>query len=212
MKAIDKITPPCTFYYEDIDGNFVPFDYQKGMPDHDKPWHAQHSKGVLVQHSICFGKRNKKLDAWPVRLLKWLLRKAPQSWKKSDISMSFHSTINSAYPIIKYLVEQRQFRFNDACVVASEMCGRCSDICEGDINGTTVIPNYNLPNVYCKFCDIIDPQYVFYRRVWACYRTMRMEGDVAKAYKEISPNSREGFFDDPKNEERLNGKVQPITR
>lgn len=191
MRAIDKISPPDTFYYEDVEGNFLPFDLQKGMPDHDKPWHAQHSKHVLVQHSIVFG--TDKDDKWPVKALKWLLQKMPDSWKKSW-SMSFNSTINSAYPMVKYLVEQRKFRFNDACVAVSEMCGRCSEICEGDLDGVVVVPDYKWPNMYCKYCDVIDPEYVMRRRIWCCYRTMKMQGDIAKAYKENSPNSSKDYF------------------
>ena len=189
MRAIDKISPPDTFYYEDTDGNMVPYDYQKGMPD--RKWHAQHSKHVIVQHSICFGTDSS--DKWPVRLLKWLLKKMPSSWNK-QWSMTFNATINSAYPMVKYLVEQRQFRFNDACVAVSEMCGRCGDICEGDMNGVVIVPDYKWPNMYCKFCDVIDPEYVAWRKVWSCYRTMKMKGDIAKAYKENSPNSGKDYF------------------
>lgn len=189
MRAVDKISPPCTFYYEDTDGNEVPFDYQNGMPD--RIWHAQHSKGVLVQHSIVFG--DVREDKWPVKVLKWILYKLPESWRKSS-SMSFNTTINSGYPMIKYLVEQRGFRFNEACVAVSTMCGRCGDICDNEINGLPVSLDYKWPNQYCSYCNVIDPEYVMRRRIWCCYRTMKMGGDVAKAYKDISPNSAPDYF------------------
>jgi hypothetical protein len=187
MQSLDKIEPPCTFYYEDTDGNEVPFDWNNGMPD--RKWHAQHSKGVLVQHSICFGERNKKKDLWPVRLTKWLLYRMPTTWKKSEISMSFNTTINHDYQIIKYLVENRKFKFNDACVVVSELCGRCSDIIYSELNNATFIDSYcSLPNMCCNYCNTIDPIYSVRRRVWCCYRTIKLGGDVKKAYKENSPN------------------------
>lgn len=206
MKAIDRISKPCTFWYEDTDGNDVPFDWQKGMPN--RKWHAQHSKSVLVQHTICFGHNKNGKDLWPVKLAKWLIRKMPDSWKKPTVSFSFNSTINCCFSVVEYLIQQRNFTFNDACVAVADACERCMNILIWEAEGKPVDNNYlKTANTNCKYCEEIDPEYVLKRRVWACYRTMRLEGDIAKAFKEMSPNSREGFFDDPKNMERLNGKV-----
>lgn len=188
---IDLIENPCTFWYEDVQGNKIPFDFSKGFPDFK--WHAQFSKGVSVQENICFGQRNGK-DLWPVRFLKWLLWKCPSRWKKPTTSMSFNSTINNCWDVIKYLKEQRGFSFNDSCVVASELCDHCGSIIEWELKGE----DPNSPNnqaylktcrSHCNYCKVIDPSYYLYRRVWACYRTLKLGGDITRAYKEISPNS-----------------------
>jgi len=200
---IDLIDKPCTFHYEDKDGNSIPFDLQQGFPG--KGWHAQFSKSLLVHESICFNDDGK--DLLPVKFAKWLinmgkqlLRKMPDSWKKTGGSMSFNSTINSAWPIVKYLKEKRGFTFHDACVVASELCDHCGSIIEWELADQD--PNSPANQAYlktcrshCKNCKTIDPEYFIRRRMWACYRTLKLEGDIGKAYKEISANAAEGYWD-----------------
>ena len=191
-RAVDVIKPPPLFYYEDVYGNKVPFDWIKGMPD--KEWHAQHSITLLVQHSMVFGKIDKEKDLWPVRMIKWLLKNMPDSWKKSSISMNFNTNIGSGFELVKYLVEERKFSFNEAGGAVSIMCGRCREICESNIENRLPIFNDRWPNQHCSYCDEIDPEYVMWRRVWCCYRTAKMTGDVSKAYKENSPNSGKDYW------------------
>ena len=192
MRAIDKLKPPCLFYYEDTEGNNIPYDLVNDPPNHPRKWYAQHSLDVSARHEICFGFYKK--DLWPIKFMKWLMRKMPESWKRADKFGYSSHTIHGGFPMVKYLVEQRGFSFTEACVTCGNMCGRCQDICEADINGTTYVKDYTLPNTHCQSCDILDPDYINYRRVWACYRTMKLGGDVAKAYKTGSPESSKYYF------------------
>lgn len=185
MRAIDKIKAPSTFYYEDCDGEKFNYDPKLGLPD--KEWYAQHIKSVIVRHDICFGNRNKKnKDLFPVRMLKWILCKMPNSWKRADPSMSFNSTVYHSYPLVKYLVENKQFSFNNACVVASELCGRCYELLKGNMLGNPEVYDYSILNTACDYCEQIDPEYILRRRVWCCYRSMKLKGDVKSAYDKIS--------------------------
>lgn len=180
MFSLDKIEPPKTFYYENKDGNEVPFNWNMGFPDFE--WTEQHSKGVVVQHTICFAGENR--DNWAIRSLKWIIRILPNKWKRQG-HLTFNCTINHDYPIIKYLVENRKFKFGDACVVVSELCGRCNDIVYSELNGTAFSDTTH-PHMHCKYCNVIDPAYSARRKLWCCYRTFKLKGDVEKAWKENS--------------------------
>lgn|SRR5574337_794104 len=185
VQALDKIIPPKTFYYEDKNGNEVPFNWNMGFPDFE--WAEQHSKGVVVQHTICFS--GKSRDNWAIRSLKWIIKILPNKWKKQG-HLTFNCTINHDYQIIKYLVENRGFKFNDACVVVSELCGRCSDIIYSELNGTIFQDNAH-PHMHCRYCNVIDPKYSARRKLWCCYRTFKLGGDVSKAWKENSVQGNE---------------------
>jgi hypothetical protein len=200
---LDKIEKPCTFWYEAKDGTNVPFELTEGFPE--KEWHAQHSKSVIVQHSLCFGSR-KGEDRWPVRLAKWLLRKMPDSWKKPTIAFSMGSTINCGYPIIKYLVEQRGFKFYEACVVAGDLCERCLNICLWETTNEPIDQNYlRTANTTCYNCKYIDEAYFTNRQIKAAYATMRRGGDITKAYKEGYSNDNKPVISKIQNDMEIKG-------
>lgn len=181
---IDNLPKPCTFYYEDVEGNNIPFEFADGFPD--KKWHAQHSKFVQVNENICFGSNgSNKKDLWPVKVIKWILDKMPASWKKPQISMSFESTINCCYPIIKYLVENIHWSFNEAAVAASDLCERCLNIALWQIEGDTTAHAQYLSNsrTRCDSCKYIDPDYYSKQRVKACYKAMSKKENIKKAFK-----------------------------
>ncbi len=88
-------------------------------------------------------------------------------------------------------------RFLDAG--SQSVCDHCGAIAEIEINGED--PNslhhkayLKTCRSYCKYCEIMDPKYYNDRRIWCCYRTLKMGGDIKKAYKEMSPNSADGYF------------------
>lgn len=181
---LDRISKPTTFWYEDRNGNSVPFELTHGFPE-GKEWHSQHSTYVLVQDSICFGNRPGK-DLWIVRALKWLLRKCPNKWRKPEVCMAFNTTINCAYPIVKYLIEQRHFGFNDACVVSGKLCGRCLNMVLDDLDGKDAVLTPCDSNTFCKYCKEIDPLHHYKYIARRCYITMKRGESVEQEYKELT--------------------------
>jgi len=179
---IDLIPKPCTFYYEDVNGENIPYELTECH--HPQNWHAQHSKNVIVQHSINFAGRTN--DAWPIRMLKWVIQKLPNKWKR-DCEFSMACTINCGFPVIKYLVDRRGFRFYEACVAYSDLCERCSNMVEDEANG--VIGQTYDSRTYCKYCKVIDPEYAMRYKVWRVYRAFKYIGvhdtPPGEAYKDF---------------------------
>ena len=191
-KRIDSLSKPCTFYYEDVKGNNIPYELTDVVP-HEK-WYAQHFKNVEVHHSICFGADgSSKKDKWPIRFLNWVIYKMPASWKKPVKSLNFSSTINCSYPIIKYLVDNKQWSFNEACVASKELCERCLNLALDEVGsfqnmGSQYYMNIKHPTS-CEYCKIMDPIHFNKRRMFCCLQTFKVGGDVGKAYRELSINS-----------------------
>jgi hypothetical protein len=177
---IDQVSKPCTFYYESETGENIPFELTDGFPE--LKWHAQHSKGVLVQHSICFGSRPGK-DLWIVRALKWLVDRCPDTWKKPTSSMTFNSTLNGCWPVIKYLVDQRGWDFNNACVVCGDCCERCYNIMEAEVTGQSTNTLYfNTSRTHCKYCKELDPEHNYKYITWRLYRALNQKQDLKKVW------------------------------
>lgn len=185
---LDAISKAKTFWYEDQHGNDVPFDLNQGMPDNnDKLKLTQHTRILEVRETI-YG--SSKEAAWPVRMLKWLIKIMPNSWKGHGPQLwGFSTTVGCNYPIVKYLVEKRNFGFNEAAVTASILCERCMNICLWECEGRDLALEESYlksSKTYCKYCDEIDEDYARQHKMWACYRTMKLGGDVGKAYKNVS--------------------------
>ena len=180
---IDQINPPCTFYYEDKQGNNVPFKLIDGFPNAE--WHAQHLKQVSVQHTICFGNRPGK-DLWIVSALKWLLRKCPSSWRKPEPSMSMGSTVNCCWPVIKYLVDQRGWDLDDACVLCGDCCERCYNFMEAEVTGQPTNTHYfNTSHTHCHLCKELDPEHNYRYIIWRLYRALNQKQDLKEVWADL---------------------------
>ena len=171
MRAVRRLKPPSTFYYEDTQGNNVPFE----LTDCAHPsvrWHSQHSKQVIVQHQELTGGR---YDAhWIVRLLKWLLNRCPGSWFNTRVLTRSSTSIHCGWRVIKYLVEQGGLNFDDACILYSECCSRCLDWLEYESHGKNPLkedPRFNLRHdTHCSHCKEVDPAYNYRYITWRLYR------------------------------------------
>jgi hypothetical protein len=170
---LNNLQKPCTFYYEAADGALVPFELTEGFPT---KWYAQHSKGVEVRHSICFGTFNK--DNWFVRALKWIIANSPNSWKKDTSNLAFSTTINCCYPVVKYLVENRNWSFNDACVAAGDMCENCLNQCLSELEGLKCPPS----NTHCLSCKAIDPAHHYDYITRRMYRAMKNKENIIEIW------------------------------
>lgn len=178
---LDNIQKPCTFWYEDHDENKIPYEQTDAYNLTKKGWKSQHMLYPIIREEICLA--NGKKDRLPVKILEWLLRKMPRSWKSTTTISHYHYA--GIYEIIKYLVEQRVFSFREATVAASKMCDRCEDLCMSDLgNAQCRTPYYDI----CEYCDMIDPGYTDMRRVQACYSTMKHNGDISKAFNNCRMN------------------------
>lgn len=188
---LDKLTKPETLWYENEQGEKIDWDIRNMV--HPECYYDggvyQYSQNVVVTQSIC---RQYQEPHWIVRTLYWLIRKMPDKWQKiSSQVYESQTTINSSYKIIKYLVEQRNFSFSDACIISSRLCERCCNVCECELAGQ----QYNSwSNTHCDYCKVIDPDYDMKHKLWCCYRTFKLDGDVAKAYKNVSVYSDETYM------------------
>lgn len=163
--SLDKIPEPSNFWFEDADGKKIEWNIYNSSFPHN--WAEMHSKNLLIQYSIHFNNLKRTQDHWIVRFLNLVLEKLPRSWKAHN-NLKFESGINHSYWLVKYLVEQRKFSFWHACVVASDMCSRCQNICEAEISNTANNKVHET-NVCCHYCKFIDPGYLEQRRIRMCY-------------------------------------------
>lgn len=191
MKLLDKLSPPETLWYEDAEGNEIDWDKRSYMPPDN--WSGgrmyQHSMNVVVEHSIC---EDYQRGHWVVRFLYWLISKMPTKWQRMSSQRYRGQTgIGAGFDIINYLVRQRNFRFEEACVIYADLCEHCINKCEYDLVGRVYSSN---SNTYCKHCPTIDPKYAAKHHLWCCYRTFKLGGDVAKAYKNVSVYSDEKYM------------------
>lgn len=161
LMRLDNIPKYRTLWYEDEHGNEIDFDFKHGFPDFKNITGDvyQHSDSAVVSHSINLC-NNMQDDKWPVRFLKWLMNKMPSSWhaRKSHV-LRGETTINCVYPIVKYLVEERDWSFPEACVAGSNLCERCLNIALWELEGTDLDTEeyyLNTTNTHCMYCKHID--------------------------------------------------------
>lgn len=179
--SLDRIPEPTSFWFEDAQNKKIEWDiYSCAFPPN---WAEMHSKNLLVQHSIHFHNPKRKQDHLVVRFFKWVLSKLPQDWN-AHRNLKFESSINHDYWLVKYLVEKRKFSFWQACVVISEMCGRCQSICEDEINNASNRVYEN--NACCQYCKFVDPGYLERRRVLMCYSAHKNNRDIKDTWEQSS--------------------------
>jgi len=191
---LDKISKPKTFWYEDKEGQEIPYDTRQGFPDDFEGGEMyQHYRGVEVRHSIC---KQYKEPAWPVKALKWMIREMPNSWQGNSSQVyAGSSTVGPSYPVIKYLIEHDGFSFNEAVVAFSLMCERCINYYLVVLANEQVSPDYfDTVNTSCEYCKEIDPPHYQKRKLWACYRTMKLGGDVKRSWKTMGVYSNEEYM------------------
>jgi len=195
---LDNLPEPETLWYEDQNGEKMDFDLSLGCPESKEGQTLyQHSESACVRQTICGDYKEAK---WPIRFLKWLSRKMPNSWQgRAGTLAAGETTINCLYPVVKYLVEERDWHFSDACVSASRLCERCMNICLWECEGHDYINKeqhyLSSAKTYCRHCNDIDQDYAERYRVWCCYRTLKLGGGVSKAWNEITVDSAPGYRD-----------------
>lgn len=193
---LDSLPKPDTLWYEDKNGDKLDVDISHGHPDFpkDTEWY-QHHEWACVRYSVCTRSSKPK---WPVRILSWLIKRMPDKWQGNSSQIgSGETTINCMYPVIKYLVEQRDWSFNLACVASSRLCSRCMNICLWECEGHDLSSEQHYldtTKTVCQYCKYIDPEHLNKYRVWCCYRTLKLGGDIAQAYKNMSVYSAPGVF------------------
>lgn len=183
MLAIDRIPEPNAFWFEDAQGKEMYWNpYSSSFPQN---WTEMHSKNLLVQYSIHYHNPKRNQDHWVVRFLKWALKKLPSNWNAHN-SVKFENGINHSYWLVKYLVEHRKFNFWQAGIVASEMCSRCQNICEAEMNNT-INNKVHENGVCCSYCKFVDPGYLEARRVRLCYRACKNNISVKNIWDSNAP-------------------------
>ena len=205
---MDNIPKPKFLWFEDVNGDILDVDTSHGMPDFpDEQKVYMHTKILEVRHYI---NTSGVPDKWPVKFLRWLIKKCPNSWVGYSGEMGWGgTTIRCMFPAIKYLVENNGWSFDEAAIASSDLCERCMNICLWECEGRDLeLEEHYLSNArtHCSYCKYIDPAYDERYRVWCCYRTFKMEGDVSKAWHDLHINSAPGYwkFEDPKVETKPN--------
>lgn len=99
-------------------------------------------------------------------------------------------SINGGFPIVKYLVEQRNFTFNEACIIYSQMCEKCANHCLYELGDLQHKVNYNNIKMLCEHCETIDPEHYYCQRTMACYRALKNGDDIEKTFNEYSKHTR----------------------
>ena len=181
---LDNVKEAETFWYEDSDGNHVKATSTYEAESY--PVKTQHMLFPVVEHIVRGD--GFKGDKWPIRALKWMISKMPSSWKKDLREYSSNINIyDEMFPIIKYLIDMRNFSFRDATAIAAELCTNCRDITYSEITNTITgksIAEYDS----CKYCKDIDPRHYNITRTTACYMTYANSGDVSWAFENRRPD------------------------
>ena len=195
---IDNIPKYRTLWYEDEKGDELDFDISHGFPDmkNIEGDVYQHADSLVVTHSICLCNNGRK-DKWPVRFLKWALKKLPYSWKSRGDSGGMigrgETTLNCAYPIVKYLVEQRKWHFAEACIAAGNLCERCMNIAIWEAEGEDMAQHEHymrVTNTHCLYCRHMDPEHHNRYVMKVCYRKYAREEDVTEEYKWLTKDRK----------------------
>lgn len=187
---IDTLNAPDSLWYEDRNGNKVDVDISQGFPS-DQRLKYQISKLLVVEESICNICEHQK-SKWPVRFFEWILNKMPQRWReeKSGVIYRGHTTINSMFSIIQYLVFKRGWNLNDAAVLCADLCSRCSNILLNELNPNEgrASSDKDFRGTWCKYCKTIDPDYDKRHRIWWVYRCwwkLNRRINIKKSYEEL---------------------------
>jgi len=109
-KSIDNVPNFESLWYEDVDGNVLDFDPIIDDVKYTQKFY-QVTNFLEVSSSMHSG-NNRRKDNFVVRFLKWLLKNAPSSWHSDSSNIRFNTTINGSWPVVKYLVEQRNWSFH----------------------------------------------------------------------------------------------------
>lgn len=157
-KALDRVPIFKNLWYEDKDGNVLDFDPIMDDIEYKEKFY-QVSNFLEIRSSMHSGNESRK-DNFVVRFLKWLLRKLPSSWHSDSVNISGHCTVNGAWPIVKYLVEERGWKMHDACVLYGSCCERCDNILTWEALGQAPDPQYlKESRTWCYYCKYVDPDY-----------------------------------------------------
>lgn len=188
---LDNIPHYRSLWYEDEEGNELGFDVRAGFPDFKahKEDVYQCSNFLVVTDSVhlCNNIRNAK---WPVRALSWVIKKMPDAWKarRSQV-LKGEATIGLSFPIIKYLVEEKDWRFSDAAVASSQLCERCLNIALWEVEGTDIATEQQYldsVHTHCMYCKHIDIDYHNAYVAKSCYRAFSRGKSVKKEYDNLN--------------------------
>lgn len=153
MDKFDIIPKPRHYWHEDKDGNITsPDDLWTCHPPSDKEY--QHSKELVISYRI--GQNNETLY-------------------KGSTSIS-----DGSYPLIKYLVDTKGWRFFHACLLITEICSRCQCILENEAG----LSNWLVSGGgFCGYCEILDPQFAQFYKIRQVYRAWYNHRDIKEAYE-----------------------------
>lgn len=214
---VDNLPKPDVLWFEDEDGNKIDVDVSHGMPDFPdgQKWYM-HTKYPIVRHKI---NTCGVPDKWPVKCLKWVINKCPSNWKGNPTNVyASNTSISFSYPLVKYLVENRNWSFDEAVIMASNLCERCFNIacwsCEGYDYVNSQQRYLTNTRTYCRYCKYFDPDYDTRHRLWCCYRTFNHKGNVEKAWKQVTVDFHPDYFGCPDQRpnwmQRLKHKVKLV--
>lgn len=173
---LDNISKPKLLWYEDSNGRRI------DSPEPEKSDTYQFRMNLSVTSEVLGDYKKPK---WPIRFLKWLIDKMPVSWHgRERLVYKDRASINGAFPIIKYLVEVRNWDLNSSAAVYANMCERCANICIAETAGKRATNLAN--NTHCKYCKEIDPEYDSMYKIKNCYRAFKLGSNVREAWKEFS--------------------------
>ena len=72
--------------------------------------------------------------------------------------MSGSSTINCAFPFLKYLVEERGWTLNDAAILYTDMCEGCANVCLQELGESMDGHDPMETNTFCPYCKYVRPE------------------------------------------------------
>lgn len=187
---IDELKRPDNIYFVNSKWDKVDYDINddftyENMVRQNSSIKYQIVKYLEVRESVCRVTNEK--DKWPVRFLKWLVERLPNSWKAGSAEVYCGgSTIGTMFPVIKYLVEKRGWSLDDSAILVSELCSRCSNVLDDEVLKTPATYNYNhFPDTWCKHCHTIDPKYNNKYILWKLLKVYRDGGSVSEVYREF---------------------------
>jgi 8-oxo-dGTP pyrophosphatase MutT (NUDIX family) len=114
---------------------------------------------ALTQHEILDGPSLKKytdLEDGQVRVFKDLtVLTVLETDNEGDI-FEGHTSIDSDWPTIRYLVEERGWSPTEAAILVSDLCSDCANTIRAELEGET----YNeTPRTFCHYCKYIRPEW-----------------------------------------------------
>jgi hypothetical protein len=157
MDKFDSIPKPRHYWHEDEAGNTTsPDSLVLCNPPSDQEY--QHSKELIVAYNI---------------------RHDNKALYKGSTSIS-----DSSFPLIKYLVDIKGWRFFHACILITELCSRCQCILENEAGISNCSRIHG--GGYCEYCEMLDPPFAQLYKIRAVYRAWFHHRDIKEAYKEYN--------------------------